>query len=150
LKIEESRFEHFRADFCEHAAGAIPVADRTAELWIDAEAPLAAFSIPVVDQIERLAPFGHGNTRPLVCATGVSLAEPPKRIGNGGRHLSLKLVQHGVRLRAVAFGNGDWAEELAAAEGPLSIAFRPVINDYRGRRSVELHLADWRAAEAAV
>ena len=52
--------------------------------------------------------------------------------------------QHGVRMRAVAFGGGDWEEELAAIDGELSIAFRPVINRYRGRASVEIHLADWR------
>jgi hypothetical protein len=28
--------------------------------------------------------------------------------------------------------------------GEMSIAFRPVINRYRGRASVEIHLADWR------
>ncbi|HUY89118.1 MAG TPA: hypothetical protein VMV10_10315, partial [Pirellulales bacterium] len=45
-----------------------------------------------------------------------------------------------------AFGGGEWADELAAVEGPLSIAFRPVINEFRGRRTVELHLVDWQAA----
>ena len=52
--------------------------------------------------------------------------------------------QQGVRIRAVAFGGGDWEEELAAINGDLSIAFRPVINRYRGRTSVEIHLDDWR------
>ena len=52
--------------------------------------------------------------------------------------------QQGVKIRAVAFGGGDWEEELAAINGEMSIAFRPVINRYRGRASVEIHLADWR------
>jgi single-stranded-DNA-specific exonuclease len=53
--------------------------------------------------------------------------------------------QDGVRMRAVAFGCGDWADELAAHNGAaLSIAFRPVINRFRGRTSVEIHLDDWR------
>jgi single-stranded-DNA-specific exonuclease len=52
--------------------------------------------------------------------------------------------QQGVKMRAVAFGCGDWEQELAAVDGELSIAFRPVINRYRGRVSVEIHLADWR------
>jgi single-stranded-DNA-specific exonuclease len=68
----------------------------------------------------------------------------PQPIGSGGRHIALKLKQHDVTLRAVAFGGGDWAEELAAASGPLEVAFRPVINSFRGRRNVELHLIDWR------
>ena len=60
-------------------------------------------------------------------------------------HLSLQLTQHDVRLRAVAFGGGDWADDLAAA-GQIDVAFRPVINDFRGRQSVELHLVDWQGS----
>jgi single-stranded-DNA-specific exonuclease len=52
--------------------------------------------------------------------------------------------QQGVRMRAVAFGNGDGVQERAGINGELSIAFRPVINRYRGRTTVEMHLADWR------
>ena len=48
-------------------------------------------------------------------------------------------------LRSVAFGQGDWAEELVQLQGPFDIAYRPVINEFRGRRNVELHLVDWRA-----
>jgi single-stranded-DNA-specific exonuclease len=74
----------------------------------------------------------------------VRLAEPPRRMGEAGRHLSLMVDQQGVRMRAVAFGCGDWEPELAAVSGDMSIAFRPVINRYRGRTSVEIHLDDWR------
>jgi single-stranded-DNA-specific exonuclease len=65
-------------------------------------------------------------------------------MGGGERHLSVRLDHHGVKLRSVAFGQGDWAEPLAATEGPIDVAYRPVINEFRGRRSVELHLVDWR------
>ena len=58
--------------------------------------------------------------------------------------MSARLRQHGVTLRSVAFGQGDWVEELAQVPGPLDVAYRPVINDYRGRRNVELHIVDWR------
>jgi single-stranded-DNA-specific exonuclease len=97
-----------------------------------------------VQQIESLAPFGHGNARPMLCTSGVSLSEPPKRIGATGQHLSLRLEQHGVRMRAVAFGGAEWEEGLAATTGPLAVAFQPMINHYRGRHTVEMRLADWR------
>jgi single-stranded-DNA-specific exonuclease len=86
----------------------------------------------------------------MLCATGITLAEPPKRMGGGERHLSMKLAQAKTSLRGVAFGGGDWAEPMAQCPGPISIAFRPVINEFRGRRTVELHVADWRAAEKSV
>jgi single-stranded-DNA-specific exonuclease len=56
----------------------------------------------------------------------------------------LRVEQAGVSLRAVAFGGGDWEEELKSASGPLAVAFKPVINDFRGRQTVEMQVADWR------
>jgi single-stranded-DNA-specific exonuclease len=38
---------------------------------------------------------------------------------------------------------------LAAVEGPLDVAFRPDINTFRGRQSVELRLVDWRPSRIA-
>jgi single-stranded-DNA-specific exonuclease len=144
LKIEEDRLAVFRAAFCAVAEREIAIEQRVAELFIDVEAPLNAFTLQTVQQMERLAPFGQGNFRPLLCATGATLAGPPKPLGNSGHHLAMMLSQHGVTLRAVAFGCGDRAEELTSLDGPLDVAFRPVINHYRGRQSVELHLVDWR------
>jgi len=144
LTILPEKVADFRRALCAHAAEHIAEEARIAELAIDAEAPLSAFTLNVADQIEQMAPFGQSNARPLLCASGVTLAEPPRVIGADGRHLALRLRQHEIVLRAVAFGGGEWAEPLAAAEQPLDIAFRPVINSFRGRRSVELHLVDWR------
>ena len=149
LKIEESRIDAFRAAFCEHAAGESSGAIRVGEIRIDAEGPFCQLTHQTVQQIESLSPFGCGNPRPVLCATGVRLAEPPKKIGATERHLSLKLVQQQTRIRGVGFGHGEWAEELAAANAPLDIAYKPVINDYRGRQSVEIQLVDWRVSDVA-
>jgi single-stranded-DNA-specific exonuclease len=144
LKIAPANIPAFRRKFCEIAARELGEASRFAELLVDAETALNCLTHQTVLQIESLAPFGHGNRRPVLCASNVRLAEPPKRIGGSGRHLAMTFDQQGVRMRAVAFGGGDWEQELAAVNGELSIAFRPVINRYRGRVSVEIHLADWR------
>ena len=144
LTIREAEIDAFRHDFCAHAAQYISPGDCDAELLVDAEAPLAALTHQTVRQIESLAPFGHGNHRPVLCTTDVRLAEPPRRIGSTGRHLSLRFEQHGVSLRAVAFGGGDWEQDLLEASGRLAVAFKPVINHFRGRQTVEMHLADWR------
>jgi single-stranded-DNA-specific exonuclease len=144
LTIDENSIDAFRGDFCAYAAQHISADDCGADLYVDAETPLAALTHQTVSQIESLAPFGHGNQRPMLCTSEVRLAEPPKRIGSTGRHLALRFEQHGISLRAVAFGGGDWEQDLVAAGGPLAVAFKPVINHFRGRQTVEMHLADWR------
>jgi single-stranded-DNA-specific exonuclease len=87
------------------------------------------------------------NHRPLFCALGVRLAEPPKLLGESGKHISMQLVQHGRRMRAVGFGHAeDWFQPLSdlAPGEPIDLAFRPVINQHGGYKSVEVHLVDWR------
>lgn len=149
LKIEERMVERFRADFCEYAATEISSGRAVAELPIDAEVPLSMLTLDAIQQLERLAPFGNSNPRPTFCAVGLKLDEPPKKIGGGGRHLSLKLSQYRTSMRAVAFGQGEWADELEKVEGPIDCAFRPIINEFRGRRTVELQLVDWRVSQPA-
>lgn len=148
LKIDEARLEEFRAQFCEQVSAERGEGTKVAELRIDAEVPFSSLTSAAVSDLERLAPFGHGNPRPLLCTTSVTVCEGMKRIGGGQRHLSLRLEQHGVQFRAVAFGGGDWADELAALSGPIAVAYQPFINQFRGRRSVELQVCDWQPAAA--
>ncbi|MFZ5829965.1 MAG: single-stranded-DNA-specific exonuclease RecJ [Planctomycetota bacterium] len=144
LRIEEDRLDGFRAAFCEVVAEGIAPDQREAELWIDAESTFSALTVDAVNQMQRLAPFGEGNRPPLLCASEVRLAEPPKPMGNGGHHLQVRLMQHGVTIRGVCFGGGEWCDALTRIDRPIDVAFRPVINDFRGQRKVELHLVDWR------
>jgi single-stranded-DNA-specific exonuclease len=144
LKIQPQNVDAFRTAFCRIAAEALAQAHSSAELLIDGEASLQMLTRQTVEQIESLAPFGHGNSRPVLCASDVRLIGAPKRMGSTGRHLSMTFDQHGVKMRAVAFGGGDWEDELAKIEGTLTIAFRPVINRWQGRVSVEIHLDDWQ------
>ncbi|MGC3972473.1 MAG: DHHA1 domain-containing protein [Pirellulales bacterium] len=146
LKIEERKVDDFRAEFCEFVATERNRPSAVAELLIDAETPLSVLTLAAIEQIEKLAPFGQANPRPIFCAMGLTLDEPPKKIGGGQRHLSLKLSQHRNSMRAVSFGNAEWADELEKLDGPIDVAFRPVINEFRGRRNVEMQVVDWRVS----
>jgi single-stranded-DNA-specific exonuclease len=146
LRVEEKRIPEFREAFCEYVAGELSPDDCQPRLTIDAEAALPQLTLRTVKQLEQLSPFGQDHPRPTLCARGVRLGAEPKRMGRGERHLSVMLEQHQVRLRAVAFHQGQWAEELQQHNGEVDIAYRPVLNEFNGRRSVEIHLVDWKPA----
>lgn len=146
VTIDPSQLDAFRSDFCEAVVRQTSASDRTPEITIDAEAGLGQLTLESVKHIEQLAPFGAGNPRPVLCASGVTLAEPSRRMGGGDRHLTMRLTHDGIAIRGVAFGQGDWCETLNECQGPIDIAYRPVINEFRGRRSVEVQLVDWRPA----
>lgn len=144
LKIMEENLDSFRSDFCDYVSQTVSSGNSGQELWIDAEVMLSSLTLNVVRQLEVLAPFGKDNPRPLFVARDVALANSPARIGTNGSHLSLRLSQGGAEFKGIAFGRGDAAEELAASNQPLNVAFRPIINDFRGRQNVEMQLVDWR------
>ncbi|MBX3420346.1 MAG: single-stranded-DNA-specific exonuclease RecJ [Pirellulaceae bacterium] len=146
LKINEGNLSTFRAAFLEAVAEQSSDVQHGAELEFDAEAALGQLDLSTMIQIEQLAPFGMSNSRPLFCATAVRMDQPPKPLGDSGKHLSMQLVQHGWKMRAVAFGHAEeWLPTLMQhTDDLIDLAFRPVINEYRGFRKVELHLVDWR------
>lgn len=144
LRIDDARIDDFRRDFLAAVAARMPEELRLAQVTIDGEATIASLSLDTVSEIERLAPFGHGNKRPVLCATSVRLVEPPRVIGSGGRHLAMTLAQHDTRIRAVAWGGGEWLPHLPQPGQPFHVAFRPKINEFRGRRTAEMEVVDWR------
>jgi len=146
LRIEDSRIEAFREQFIAEVAARLPESLRQAQITIDGEATLAGLTLDTVSQMERLAPFGHANRRPVLCASGVSLVEPPKTMGGGGRHISMTVMQHGAKIRGVAFGGAEWLDHLPAPGQPFHVVFKPKINEFRGRRTAEMEVIDWRPA----
>ena len=70
-------------------------------------------------------------------------------MGSDNRHLALQLEQHNIRIRAVGFGKSEWIEGLTSGVEFFDFAFKPVINEFRGRRNVELQLIDYRQSKQA-
>jgi single-stranded-DNA-specific exonuclease len=144
LRIEDGKIDAFREAFLAAVAARMPESLRLPQITLDGETTLAGLTLDTVAQLERLAPFGQGNRRPILCASGVRLVEPPRMIGSGARHISMNLVQHGAKVRGVAFGGADWLPHLPPPGQLFHVAFKPKINEFRGRRTAEMEIVDWR------
>ena len=148
LKIERDQIDAFRSALCDYVADNHEVKSSDVELSVDAEVRLADLTHRAVTSLEEIGPFGASNPRPVFAATKVDVSGKPKKMGEGERHLDLRVRHYGTTLRAVAFGQGEWADEIAEVDGPISICFAPVINRFRGRENVEMHLIDWQPVSA--
>ncbi|MDI6709334.1 MAG: single-stranded-DNA-specific exonuclease RecJ [Bacillota bacterium] len=109
---------------------------------IDAVVSLADLSVDVVTEIERLAPWGHGNPEPLLGAVGVYVLDT-RPVGRDGAHLKMTVRQDGSDpVSAIAFRRGQDVENLCA-RGRVGLVFTPMVNEWRDRRSVELRVVEW-------
>jgi single-stranded-DNA-specific exonuclease len=149
LRLAADKVGDFAAALAEYAAEHLPPELLTPALSIDAEAGLEELDYRVVEQLERLAPFGRGNPRPLVAVRGVEVLSPPQRMGRDGNTVSFIAAQSVTgpaspgagRIRCVGFGMGSLADELAGVRA-IDLAGEPVLNRFNRRTSVELHLRD--------
>ena len=141
LRIRTDELARFKTEF--EAAVALQLGDRepTPILDIDTTMRFSDMSRRLLDDINRIAPFGEGNRPPMLASFDVDLPASVRRMGTGGQHLSFYGNQNGVALRCVAFGLGEWADALARA-GRCDIAYIPRINRYRGDESIELDVRD--------
>ena len=149
LRIVPEQIAPFREAFCQYVDQHLCPVAADYELRIDAEVRLADLTLKAVSEFDRLGPFGRDNPRPVFASTKVELAEPPRKMGEGERHLDLRVRHYGKVMRAIAFGRGEWADEIAAVEGAISISYAANINRFRGQENVELKLLDWQPADGA-
>lgn len=150
MSIKPENVEAFREDFFQQVIEQVSVAELIPDLDIDAEATIGQITVSMIRDLEKLAPFGQNNPRPILCATDVQLAEEVKTMGSEGRHLSLKLKQHSATIRAVAFGKPEWLPKLKDTNASYDFAFEPMVNEFRGRSNAEVKLVDFRLSQSPV
>lgn len=143
LTIKEKCFDDFRAAFLKYVKTSSFFQDeRQPEIYLDGEFPLAVFTLNTVEELLWLAPFGHGNPRPIFCSRHVQVREI--KTMKGGNHFSALFLQGETMLRGIAFGQGQWAQTLKEdGDQLIDIVFQVQLNHYGGK-SVELTILDWK------
>ncbi|MEW6725414.1 MAG: single-stranded-DNA-specific exonuclease RecJ [Bacillota bacterium] len=128
----------------EHAVAMAPAEGPILE--IDAQIVFDDLTEELVQEIERLSPWGNGNPQPVFCARNLRVVRA-RLVGKDQQHLKLTVAQGARRFEAIAFGFGKEMGDIASCPA-LDLAFRPEINEWNGHRSLELRVIDWREGDA--
>ncbi|SDW29183.1 exonuclease RecJ [Marininema mesophilum] len=107
---------------------------------VDAELSVAEVDLPLVEELERLAPYGVGNATPRFCIKEARLGKM-QRIGRDKNHLKLLLEAGGRSLDAVGFRLGELAEEISPSAN-LEILGELSVNEWNNRRMPQLLIRD--------
>ena len=143
VKLSAEQVEPFTKAFLAEAGRRLTPKDLRPKIYLDAEVELSQLTTEVVESLQRMAPFGPDNPSPRMATTEVELVDAPRAVGRTGDHLQLRIRQDRDYRKAIAFGFGRQADELAQHRR-LRLAFEPIINEWNGRRSVELKVIDWK------
>jgi len=150
FKIAPPRIHSFRDSFCKYAAQHFPQgAPPPPSILIDAEAALPMLTLGLMNDINRLEPYGAQNPKPKFMTGGLEIIGEPRKIGTGERHLSFRVKQGATTMRVVAFGMAERLPDLMSAGGKCCLVYTPMINEWQGRRSVELNVIDFQPGATA-
>ncbi len=144
MSILPENLPAFRERINDYAKQAISKEHLTPVIGLDAEVPLDAMGLAQMEELFRLRPFGAGNVPLQFAVRNVMLQSLPHRMGKDRQHAKFWVTDGRVSNEVLWWNCGE--EELPA--GHFDLAFAPQINDYNGRRSIQLKLLHWRPTQA--
>ena len=134
-------FAHRMGELVSHYAHGEPM---VASVDVDADIDDCSWlTCQQVEALELLEPFGSGNARPVLRMTG-AVVTACADVG-GSRHLKLRLRRDSLTFDAIFFGANTAAAGVSCGDR-VDVLFTPQINQFRGRRTVQLQLCDLRSA----
>lgn len=111
-------------------------------LTIDEVLPLAEIDLDTVKSLEKIAPFGMDNPKPVFEIKDFEVKQA-RTMGQNGAHLKLKITQGSTAVDLVAFNQGHLVQEFQQAQN-LCLAVTLSINKWNGQTTVQLMLEDAR------
>ena len=114
----------------------------TPVLPVDVEVELSEMSWELHHELTQLEPCGYANPHPLFLSRNVYV-QGQRAVGDG-RHLKLALSDGQTTWDGIAFRQGEWAGKLPDR---VDVVYHLEINEYNGRRWLQLNVQDIRPAE---
>jgi single-stranded-DNA-specific exonuclease len=140
LSLQPGKIDALRQRLNELARRALKPEDLQPPLRLDAKVGLDEMSLEMLGQLARLKPTGQGNPPVQFCARSVNHQRPFQRIGAEKQHVKMWVTDGSVTHEAVWWNGGGQSLPV----GQFDLAFAPQINEFNGRRTVQLKVLDWR------
>ena len=140
LSLNEKNLEKFKESFVQcvevETNGKLP----EPSLKIAATIKESELQDSLIDDLNKLAPFGQENPEPILALKNILLTHEPKKVGSGN-HFQFS-VFNGVRnITGIAW---NMSENMPSSSTPLDLAFKLRWNHWNGRKTPQMVLEDWK------
>lgn len=121
----------------------VPVID------VDSEINFSQITPKFFRVLKQFQPFGPGNTSPVFLTKNVYDDGNGRKVGPGGQHLKLELIQEDQpyhQVAAIAFNMSSYFNHIRNGN-PVDVCYSIVENYYRGNSTIQLRIKDMRERE---
>ena len=142
LTVRPDNLDALRQRLNELAHRSLRPEDLQPTVRLDAESGLDEMTLDMLGVLELLKPTGQGNPDAHFCARNLTHQRPLQRVGADKQHVKMWVTDGVTTTEAVWWNGGDKSLPV----GKFDLAFMPQVNEFNGRRAVQLKVLDWRAA----
>jgi len=143
LSILPEKIDALRQRLNEMGRRSLRPEDLQQPLRLDAEVRVDEINFETLGELDKLKPTGQGNPAVQFYSHNLSHAKPLQKIGAQKQHIKLWVSDGSATHEAVWWNGGDKSLPV----GKFDIAFAPSVNEFNGRRTVQLKVLDWRPVE---
>ena len=142
--MPESVLQELGARLRDYAEQTIPEEALIPILPIETEVSINEIGEELLNQVEKLEPFGKGNPMPIFLSRDVPLRAAPYVIKKS--HLKLLVGPSQSPFEAIWWRHAEIASQICQGSR-LDIAYRLGWNSYRGVKKIQLTIEDLRIGE---
>ena len=144
VTIDRAQLPAFRERFNTIARERLTPEDLVPELRADLNVSLGELTLQLESLLRHVEPCGVGNPSPVLVASGVTVAGPPKVVGREQEHLKLWLADSaGSHIEALGWGMAKRAAEVEQG-AVIDVAFRLESDEWNGEKRLQARMADFR------
>lgn len=152
LTLKEERLEEFARRMDVFIAGKLTSEMLTPVVEVDAKLDFERITPKFFRILKQFQPFGPGNSNPTFVTEDVYDSGSGRKVGAGGLHLKLDLIQESQpyhQIPSIAFNMAGYYDYIREGN-PFDICYAIVENYYRGNSSIQLRIRDLREREEIV
>ena len=142
LVIRPERIEEFSLRFKEVSRRTLADDALIPKLHIDAEVELEQVTPELLDTLDKFAPFGPQNMRPLFLTRNCEVVGDPMKVGRN--HLRMRVRKGDAVFDTIGFGLGEMTAHLPSRGALIDIAYLAEYNFWRDAKRMQLQLKDVR------
>lgn len=149
LTMREERLPEFSERIDKFIGERITADMLTPVVTIDAKLDFSRITPKFFRILKQFQPFGPGNNNPLFLTENVYDSGNGRKVGAGGVHMKLDLIQEDQPYRqisAIAFNMSEYYDYIKAGN-PFDVCYSIVENYYRGNSTIQLRVRSLRQRE---
>lgn len=152
LTLKEEHIEEFASRMDRFVCGKISEEMLVPIVEIDSKLDFSQITPKFLRILKQFQPFGPGNINPLFLTEEVSDYGNGRKVGAGGMHLKLDLVQENEpyhQIPAIAFNMADYFDYIKDGRA-FDVCYSIVENYYRGNSTVQLRVKDIKERDEVI